>query len=108
MEETQTTSAPLVYSELSKEQKRDLQKEYSKTPEAKKTNRWFIALVVLFAAVFIAGAVTGFASENEAIFTTIPVVFICILPATISQGKYEKWLAAEKNIIMKREKQPKA
>lgn len=74
------------------------------TAESKKINRTLIIVVVIFAALVIAGAVIGIMTDHEGFFAVSPTFFICIWPAIISQQKFEKWLAEEKNIVMKREK----
>jgi len=100
--ENNTGSEPLLYKELPKAQRKELQNEYFKTPEAKKMNRLFIIVAVIIAVVMVAGAVIGVMTGHDLFFGTVPVFFICIWPAVISQQKYEKWLEAEKNIITKR------
>ncbi|MCL1918000.1 MAG: hypothetical protein FWG14_06755 [Peptococcaceae bacterium] len=93
-----------IFKELPKEQRKALQKEYFKTAEAKKMNRTFIIVAIIFAVVVIAGAVIGVLTGYDGFFGTFPALFICIWPAMISQQKFEKWLEVEKNIVMKREK----
>ena len=95
---------PLLFKELPRERRKALQKEYFKTAEAKKLNRTLTIIAVIFAVVVIAGAVAAIITRHDAFFGTFPTVFICILPAIISQQKFEKWLATEKNIVMKRTK----
>ena len=95
-------NSPLVYKELSKEQKKALQKEFGKTDESKKMGRIILIVAIIFAVVVIAGAVIGVKTGHGEFFATFPTFFICVLPAAISQQKFEKWLAKEKNIVMKR------
>ena len=103
MEESITNNQePLVFKNLPKEQRKALQKEFSQTAEAKKMNRALIFVAIIFGAVVIAGAIIGLLTDHEGFFATFPTVLICILPAVISQNKFEKWLKAEKNIAMKR------
>jgi len=90
----------IIYKELPKEQKKALQKEFQKTAEAKKMNRLFITMAVIFAIMVIAGAIIGVKTGHEGYFATFPIFFICILPAIVSQNKFEKWLLTEKNIIV--------
>ena len=97
-------SEPLIFRELPKEQRKALQKEYFGTAEAKKMNKQFIIIAVIFAALVITGAIIGILTNHESFFATFPTFFICIWPAIISQQKFEKWLEAEKNIVMKRKK----
>ena len=100
--ENNTVNGPLLFKELPKEQRKALQKEYSKTAEAKKMNRTFIIVAVIFAAVVIAGAVIGVLTGHEGFFGTFPAFLICIWPAIIGQQKFEKWLETEKSIVMKK------
>jgi len=97
---------PLVFKELPKEQQKALHKEYAKTDEAKKMKRLFITLAVIFAAVVIAIAVISIVTKNGSFSVAYPTFLVCIWPAVIQQQKFEKWLAAEKNIIV-RKKKPK-
>jgi len=102
MEEFDANSSPLVYKELSKEQKKALQKEFNKTDESKKMGRILIIVAAIFGAIMIIGAVIGVMTGNDGYYVTFPTFFIILLPAAISQQKFEKWLAKEKNIVMKR------
>jgi len=104
MKENNISNEPLLFKELPKEQRKALQKEYFKTAAAKKMNRTFIIVAVILAVVVIAGAIIGVLTGHEAFFGTFPTFLIVIYPAIISQNKFEKWLAAEKNIVMKRKK----
>ena len=97
---------PLVFKELPKEQRKALQKEYSKTDEAKKINRALIIVAVIFAVVVIAIAVISIVTKDGSFSVAYPSFLICILPAVMQQQKFEKWLEAEKNIIV-RKKKPK-
>ena len=92
---------PLIFKELPKEQRKALQKEYYATAEARKMNKTLTAVAVIIGAVVIVSAVIGLLTSHESFFATFPAVIICILPAIISQNKFEKWLAFEKNIVMK-------
>ena len=94
----------LFYKELPKEKRKALRKEYFKTSEAKKMNRTFIIVAVIFAVVVIAGAVIAAITKRDSFYGTFPIYLLCVWPAVISQQKFEKWLAAEKNIAMKRKK----
>jgi len=94
----------LLFKELPKEQRKALQKEFSETAESKKMNRVLIIVAVIFAVLVIASAIIGIYTNHEGFFVTFPTFFICVWPAMISQQKFEKWLAAEKNIVMKRKK----
>ena len=95
---------PLVFNELPKEQRKALQKEFSKTAESKKMSKVIIIVAVIFAALVIASAIIGIYTNHEGFFATFPTFFICIWPAIISQQKFEKWLETEKNIIMRKKK----
>jgi len=103
--DTMNSNEPLVFNELPKEQRKALQKEFAQTAESKKASKAIIIVAVIFAAVVITGAIVGFMTENHGFFTTFPTFFIVILPAILHQQKFEKWLAEEKNIVMKRKKQ---
>ena len=92
---------PLIFKELTKEQRKALQKEYSATAEAKKMNKTLTIVAVIIGAIVITSAIIGLLTKHESFFTTFPAVIICIWPAFISQSKFEKWLASEKNVIMK-------
>ena len=94
----------LLFKELPKEQRKALQKEFSETAESKKMNRVLIIVAVIFAVLVIVSAIIGLYTNHEGFFVTFPTFFICVWPAMISQQKFEKWLAAEKNIVMKRKK----
>ena len=102
-----STNEPLFYNELPKEKRKELQKEFSKTAEAKKTSRVLIIVVSIFAAIMIAGAIIGVVTGNEGYFVTFPIFLVCILPAVISQQKFEKWLMEEQNTFMKKGKEKK-
>ncbi|MCL1805783.1 MAG: hypothetical protein FWG28_07290 [Clostridiales bacterium] len=104
MEENSADNTPLFYRELPKERQRELQQEYFQTAEAKKMKKRLILVVVIFAVVVIASAVIGVWTGHASAFTTTPTFLICIWPAILSQTKFEKWLEAEKNILMKRKK----
>ena len=105
MSETNTDNNELLlFNELSKEQKKALQKEFSQTTESKKMNRMIIILAVIFGAVVMVSAIIGIYTGSDGFYITFPVFFIVIWPAIISQQKFEKWLADEKGIAMKREK----
>lgn len=104
MEEYSANNEPLIFRELPKEQRKELQKEFFKTPEAKKMNKTFIIVAVIFAVVIIAAAIIGILTGRDGFFTTFPTFLICIWPAILSQQKFEKWLANEKGVIMKRPK----
>ena len=95
---------PLIFKELPKEQQKALQKEFSELPEAKKLKRLFITIAIIFTAVVIAIAVITIVTKNYSTSVAYPTFLICVFPALIRQQKFEKWLAAEKNIIMKKPK----
>jgi len=97
---------PLVFKELPKEQQKALQKEFSETPEAKRLKRLFITIAIIFTAVVIAIAVISIVTENYSSSVAYPTFLICIFPAVMRQQKFEKWLEAEKNIVV-RKKKPK-
>ena len=100
MEDNAIGNQPQLFKELPKEQRKALQKEYNQTAEAKKANKTFTIIAIIFAVVVITCAVIGLLTDNDGFFGTFPVFIICIWPAIISQQKFEKWLAAEKNIVM--------
>jgi len=102
--DTMNNQEPLIFKELPKEQRKALQKEFAQTAESKKTSRVLIAIAVIFAVVVIAGAIIGLRTGHDGYYVTFPSFFICVWPAIISQQKFEKWLAAEKNIVMKKKK----
>ena len=103
MEKNNIGNEPLLFKDLPKEEQKSLRKEFSQTAEAKKESRALIIVVVIFAAIAVAGAIFTIFTEYNFSFT-FPIVFVVILPSVISQQKFEKWLAAKKNIIMKKEK----
>ena len=103
--ENMTASGLQFFRELPKEQRKALQTEYFKSPEARKSSRTFIIVAVIFAVVVIAFAVIGVLTKHDSLFATFPAFLICIWPAVISQQKFEKWLETEKNITMRRPKQ---
>jgi len=96
---------PIVYRELTKEQRKTLSKEYSKTPEAKKLKAVLLIMVSVFAVLVIGFAIMSIFFVHEMYIGMPFPVFFCIFPAIISQNKYENWLKTQKNIIMKRPKQ---
>ena len=100
MSESNADNNPSVFKELPKEQRKALQKEYYATAEAKKMNKTLIIVAVIFGAIVIAGTIIGLLESNESYFATFPTVIICIIPAVVSQNKFEKWLISEKNIAM--------
>ena len=104
MEKIDANNEPLIFKELPKEQRKALQKEYAQTAEAKKLNRTSIIVAVIFAAIVIASAVHSMLTDHRSLFTTFPTFIICIYPAILNQNKFEKWLADEKNILVKRKK----
>ena len=104
MDEIKRNSGPLVFKELPKEQQKALQKEYYATAEAKKMNKTLTIVVVIIGVTVIASAIIGLLTSHQSFFAPFPAVIICIWPAIISQNKFEKWLASEKNIAMKRKK----
>ena len=97
-------SNPLLFKELPKEQRKALQKEYSATTEAKKINKTLMVVAVVIGAIVSASAVIGLLTNHQSFFAPFPAVLFCIWPAIISQNKFEKWLATEKNIEMKQKK----
>ena len=101
MEKNNIGNEPILFKELPKEQRKALQKEFNQTAEAKKESRVLIIVAVIFALIAVAGAVATIFTNHDFYFT-FPIVFIVILPSVISQQKFEKWLEAEKNIVMKR------
>ena len=103
MEQNNNANEPLLFKELPKEQRKALQKEFNQTADAKKASRALIIVAVIFALIAVAGAVATIFTDHDFYFS-FPIVFIVILPSIISQQKFEKWLEAEKNIVMKRKK----
>ena len=102
MSEIKLNNEQLIFKELTKEKRKALQKEYSQTTEAKKVNKTLTIAAIIIGAIVIASAIIGLLTSHQSFFTTFPAGIICILPAIISQNKFEKWLASEKNIGMKR------
>ena len=90
-----------VFKELPKEQRKALQKEFYRTPEAKKFSKIIIIIAFIFSAFTTSAAIAG-TLLNHTFYYFTPIFFIVILPAIISQQKFEKWLMTEKNVIMKR------
>jgi len=101
MSGTNGNSNPLFFKELPKEQRKALQKEYYATAEAKKMNKTLTIVAVIIGVIVIASAIIGLWTGHQSFFAPFPAVIICIWPAIISQNKFEKWLASEKNIVMK-------
>ena len=104
MSEINGNNKPLIFKELPKEQRKALQKEYSATAEAKKVNKTLTIIAVIIGAIVISSAIIGLLTSHQSFFAPFPAVIICIWPAIISQNKFEKWLASEKNIVMKQKK----
>jgi Ni/Fe-hydrogenase subunit HybB-like protein len=104
MGEINTGNEPLIFKELPKEQRKALQKEFSQTAESKKMSKIIIIVAVILAVVVIAGAIIAVTTGHEGFYGAVPVYIFCAWPAIISQQKFEKWLAVEKNIVMKRKK----
>ncbi|MCL2867796.1 MAG: hypothetical protein FWF47_08585 [Clostridia bacterium] len=104
METTHANSEPLVFKELPKEQRKALQKEFSKTTAAKKGNKTLIIIAILFAAIALTGAVLGLVTGHESSLATFPAFFLCIIPSVVHQQRFEKWLKEEKNIITSHKK----
>ena len=104
MSEINADNNPSVFKELPKEQRKALQKEYNATTEAKKLNKTLTIVAVIIGVIVIVSAVIGLLTSHQSFFAPFPAVIICILPAIISQNKFEKWLASEKNIVMKQKK----
>ena len=108
MEESDiSNNEPLFFYELPKDQRKELQKEFSKTADAKKTNRVLIIVAVIFAVAVVASVIIGIITGHEGYFATTPFFLVCILPAVVTQQKLEKWLLEEKNIHMKKPKEKK-
>ena len=93
---------PLLFKDLPKEQRKALQKEFNQTPEGKKSNRNLILITIVIAIVGIAFAViiTMMTGSSTSYYPTL----LFIVPALISQNKFEKWLLAEKNIVISKKK----
>ena len=104
MNDSNANNEALIFKELPKEQRKALRKEFSKTAEWKKTNTTLTIVAVIIGAIVIVGAIIGMVTEHKGFFGTFPTFFFCIWPAMISQQKFEKWLAAEKNIAIKRKR----
>ena len=104
MSEINDSNKPLIFKELTKEQRKALQKEYNAIPEAKKTNKTLTIVAVIIGVIVIVSAIIGLLTSHQSFFTPFPAVILCILPAIISQNKFEKWLMSEKNIVMKQKK----
>jgi len=101
MSEINGNSNPLVFKALPKDQRKALQKEYYATSEAKKMSKTLTIVAVVIGVIVIASAIIGLLTRHQSFFAPFPSVIICIWPAIISQNKFEKWLASEKNIVMK-------
>jgi len=104
MNEINVNNKTLIFKALPKEQRKALQKEYYATAEAKKLNKTLTIVAVIIGVIVIASAVIRLLTNHQSFFASFPTVIICILPAIISQNKFEKWLMSEKNIIMKQKK----
>ena len=95
----------LIFKELPKEQRKALQKEYRGTAEAKTSEKKLVIGGVIFATIAIVIAIISMSMRHAAFTAASPIVlFFCIFPASISQQKFEKWLATEKNIAVKRKR----
>ena len=105
MSESNVDNKHIIFKELPKEQRKALQKEYDATAEAKKTNKTLTVSAVIIGVIVIVSAIIGLLTSHQSFFAPFPAVIFCILPAIISQNKFEKWLASEKNIVMKQKKQ---
>ena len=101
MSEINADNNPSVFKELPKEQRKALQKEFYATAEAKKMNKTLTTVAIIIGVIIIASAIIGLLTNHQSFFATFPTATICIWPAIISQNKFEKWLASEKNIVMK-------
>ena len=104
MSEINADNNPSVFKELPKEQRKALQTEYNATTEAKKMNKTLTIVAVIIGVIVIVSAIIGLLTSHQSFFAPFPAVIICIWPAIISQNKFEKWLASEKNIVMKQKK----
>jgi len=106
MNDNNVNNEALIFKELPKEQRKALQKEYRSTAEAKKSEKKLILIAVIFALIAISSAIISILTEHPALTATSPpALFFCIFPAIVSQQKFEKWLATEKGILIKRKKQ---
>jgi len=95
----------LIFKELPKDKRKALKKEFYNIPEVKKREKLLIIAAVIFAMIVIASAVIGLLTRHTTFAASFsPMVFLCVLPAIISQQKFEKWLENEKNIATKRKK----
>ena len=101
MSEISGSNNPSIFKELPKEQRKALQKEYYATAEAKKISKTLTIVAVVIGAIVIASAIIGLLTSHQSFFTPSPAIIFCVIPAAISQNKFEKWLASEKNIVMK-------
>ena len=93
---------PLVFKELPKEQQKALRKEFS---ESTKSGRTLILVSFITGAVMIAFAVIGLFTDHRVFTGAVFPVWIVPVFIALNEDKLAKWLKAEKNIIMKREKQ---
>ena len=105
MSESNGSGHPSIFKELPKEQRKALQKEYDATAEAKKMDKTLTIISVIIGVVVIASAVIGLLTKHQSFFVPFPAILICILPVVVRQNKFEKWLMAEKNIVMKQKKE---
>ena len=106
MNDNNVNNEALIFKELPKEQRKALQKEYHSTAEAKKSEKKLIIIAIIFAIIAITSAIISILTEHPALTATSPpAIFFCVLPAIVSQQRFEKWLEAEKGILMKRKKQ---
>ena len=104
MSEINGSNKPLIFKELPKEQRKALQKEYYATAEAEKMTKTLTIVAVIIGVIVIASTIIGLLTSHQSFFAPFPAVIICILPAIISQNKFEKWLTSEKNVVMKQKK----
>ena len=101
MSDSNFNSEPLLFKELPKEQQKALRQEYSKISKA---GRNLIIASIIMGAAMIILAIIGLYTEDWII--TGGVFPACMIPifAASNEEKFAKWLKAEKNIIMKKEK----
>ena len=96
---------PVVFRDLPRDQRKALQKEYAATPEGKKMNKTILIVTFIVVGLILALVIISVATNHNTYsgYST-PVPMIWLWPAIIYNSNFEKWLLAEKNIVIRRVK----
>ena len=100
MEDSNLSSEPLVFKELTKAQQRALRKEFTSQT---KSGRRLIIVFIIVAIIAVAIIINGIFTDHRIFLSGVfPVCYFPVFIA-LNEDAFVKWLKSEKNMVIKKD-----